>query len=244
MTCFNKGEFALKILALDTSSTVASVAILNENKIVAEYSINYKMTHSVTLMQILENIIKISGIELSDMDAFAINAGPGSFTGLKIGGATVKGLAYVFNKPIISVETTLSLAYNIYIKEGLVCPVMDARRDRVYSGIYEYDNYRLKCLLKQDAYELLYLIDKINSMDKNVVFVGDGADVYKELIIKNCKNAVFAPPHLLSQRAGSVAFAAKIKYEEGKYDTAFNHKPIYLRESSAVAQRKNLKADK
>lgn len=244
MTCFNKGEFALKILAIDTSSTVASVAILDEDKIAAEYSINYKMTHSVTLMQMLENIIKISGIELSEIDAFAIDAGPGSFTGLKIGSATIKALAYACNKPVISVETTLSLAYNIYMKEGFVCPVMDARRDRVYSGIYEYDNYKLKCLLEQDAYELLYLIDKINLSNKNVVFVGDGVDVYKELIIKNCKNAVFAYPHLLLQRAGSVAFAAKMKYEDGKYDTAFNHKPIYLRESSAVVQRKNLKADK
>jgi len=244
MTCFNKGEFALKILAIDTSSTVASVAILDEDKIAAEYSINYKMTHSVTLMQMLENIIKISGIELSEIDAFAIDAGPGSFTGLKIGSATIKALAYACNKPVISVETTLSLAYNIYMKEGLVCPVMDARRDRVYSGIYEYDNYKLKCLLEQDAYELLYLIDKINLSNKNVVFVGDGVDVYKELIIKNCKNAVFAYPHLLLQRASSVAFAAKMKYEDGKYDTAFNHKPIYLRESSAVVQRKNLKADK
>ncbi len=234
----------MKILAIDTSSTVASVAILDEDKIAAEYSINYKMTHSVTLMQMLENIIKISGIELSEMDAFAIDAGPGSFTGLKIGSATIKALAYACNKPVISVETTLSLAYNIYMKEGLVCPVMDARRDRVYSGIYEYDNYKLKCLLEQDAYELLYLIDKINLSNKNVVFVGDGVDVYKELIIKNCKNAVFAYPHLLLQRAGSVAFAAKMKYEDGKYDTAFNHKPIYLRESSAVIQRKNLKADK
>lgn len=234
----------MKILAIDTSSTVASVAILDEDKIAAEYSINYKMTHSVTLMQMLKNIIKISGIELSEIDAFAIDAGPGSFTGLKIGSATIKALAYACNKPVISVETTLSLAYNIYMKEGLVCPVMDARRDRVYSGIYEYDNYKLKCLLEQDAYELLYLIDKINLSNKNVVFVGDGVDVYKELIIKNCKNAVFAYPHLLLQRAGSVAFAAKMKYEDGKYDTAFNHKPIYLRESSAVVQRKNLKADK
>ena len=234
----------MKILAIDTSSTVASVAILDEDKIAAEYSINYKMTHSVTLMQMLENIIKISGIELSEIDAFAIDAGPGSFTGLKIGSATIKALAYACNKPVISVETTLSLAYNIYMKEGLVCPVMDARRDRVYSGIYEYDNYKLKCLLEQDAYELLYLIDKINLSNKNVVFVGDGVDVYKELIIKNCKNAVFAYPHLLLQRASSVAFAAKMKYEDGKYDTAFNHKPIYLRESSAVVQRKNLKADK
>lgn len=240
MTCFNKGEFALRILALDASSKVASVAILDENSIVAEYSINYKMTHSVTLMQMLENMIKILGIGLSDIDAFAINAGPGSFTGLKIGSATIKALAYTFNKPIISVETTLSLAHNIYMKDGLVCPIMDARRDRVYSGIYEYDNYELKCLLKQDAYELLYLIDKINSMNKNVVFLGDGVDVYKEFIIKNCKNYAFAPPHLLLQRAGAVAFAGKMKYEDGKYDTAFNHKPIYLRESSAVAQRRSL----
>ncbi len=230
----------MRILALDTSSTVASVAILDENKIIAEYSINYKMTHSVTLMQMLENMIKILGMELSEIDVFAVNAGPGSFTGLKIGSATIKGLAYTFNKPVISVETTLSLAYNIYMRDGLVCPVMDARRNRVYSGIYEYDNYELKCLLEQDAYELLYLIDKINSINKNVVFVGDGVDVYKEVIIKNCKNAEFAPPHLLLQRASCVALAAQTKYENGKYDTAFNHKPIYLRESSAVVKRQSL----
>lgn len=236
MTCFNKGEFNLKILALDSSGTVASVAVLDDNKIVAEYSINHKMTHSVTLMPMLENIVERIGLDLNEVDALAVAAGPGSFTGLKIGSASIKGLAYALNKPIISVETTFAMAHNIYLKHGLVCPIMDARRDRVYSGIYEYEDFVLKTVLQQDAYELSFLIDKINIMNKNIVFLGDGVDVYKEFIIKSCKTASFAPPHLLLQRAAGLAYAARYKYENENIETAFNHKPIYLRESSAVKQ--------
>lgn len=229
----------MKILAFDTSGSVASVAILDHDTIIAEYSLNYNMTHSVTLMPMLESVMSMLDMELSQIDAIAIAAGPGSFTGLKIGSSTVKALAYSLNKPIISVKTTMALAANLYMKSGIVCPIMDARRDRVYSGIYEFENYRLVTLLDQEVYRIEEIIEKINFLNKPTVFLGDGVPVYRNMIDEGCSAEYsYAPANLYLQQASAVAMIAVDLFERGVVENAVSHQPIYIRESSAVTQAK------
>ena len=128
----------MKILAFDSSGLVASVAIVQNDNLIAEYTTNYKKTHSQTLLPMLDEIIKMTEQDLAEIDAIAVAAGPGSFTGLRIGAATVKGLGMALEKPIVAVPTCHALAYNLWGTDKLVCPIMDARRDQVYTGLYEY----------------------------------------------------------------------------------------------------------
>ena len=132
----------MRILALDSSGMVASVAVVwadkDEEELVAEYTVNYKKTHSQTLLPMLDEIVKITELDMETIDAVAVAAGPGSFTGLRIGAATAKGLALALRKPVIAVPTLEGLAYNLCGSEKLVCPIMDARRGQVYTGIYEF----------------------------------------------------------------------------------------------------------
>ena len=130
----------MRILALDSSGLVASVAVVEDAELRGEYTINYKKTHSQTLLPMLEEIVQSTGLDLKEIDAIAIAAGPGSFTGLRIGSATAKGLGLALKKPIVPVSTVDALAYNMYGTDCLVCPIMDARRNQVYTGIYEFKN--------------------------------------------------------------------------------------------------------
>ncbi len=145
----------MKILALDSSGLVASVALMEDDNLIAEYTVQYKKTHSQTLLPMLEEIARMVELELSTVDAIAVAAGPGSFTGLRIGSATAKGLAFALNKPIVPVPTVDGLAYQMYGARALVCPIMDARRSQVYTGIYEFipvSNESKSCLHDPDEY--------------------------------------------------------------------------------------------
>ena len=128
----------MKILGIDSSGIVASAALIDEERLIAEYTVNNKKTHSETLLPMIASLLEASGTDINDVDAIAIAAGPGSFTGLRIGAATAKGLAMAIDKPVIPVPTCEGLAYNLYGNSGLVCPVMDARRNQVYTGIYSF----------------------------------------------------------------------------------------------------------
>ncbi len=128
----------MKIIALDSSGLVASAAIIEDETLVAEYTIQYKKTHSQTLLPMLDEICRMTQLELTSVDAVAVAAGPGSFTGLRIGSASAKGLAFALDKPIVPVPTLNALAYNMYGCDKIVCPIMDARRNQVYAGIYEF----------------------------------------------------------------------------------------------------------
>ena len=127
----------MRILGVDSSGMVASVALVEDDLLVAEYSVNYKKTHSQTLLPMLDEIVKMTELDLNTIDAIAVAAGPGSFTGLRIGAATAKRIALVLDKPILPVPTVDSLAFNLFGTQDLVCPIMDARRHQVYTGIYE-----------------------------------------------------------------------------------------------------------
>lgn len=230
----------MKLLAIDSSGLVASVAVIEEETLVAEYTMNYKKTHSQTLLPMLEEIKKSIDLDLNSIDAIAVAAGPGSFTGLRIGSATAKGLGLALNKPLISVPTVDALAYNLYDtdEDTIICPIMDARRKQVYTGMYCFSNHQMQVVKAQDAVSLEELIKELNQMGRPVIFLGDAVPVYKELIQKTCKVSYsFAPAHLSRQRAGAVGMLGVHYFKEGKTESAAEHKPEYLRVSQAERER-------
>lgn len=230
----------MKILALDSSGLVASVAVTEDDVLVAEYTMNYKKTHSQTLLPMLDEIKKMIQLDLDSIDAIAVAAGPGSFTGLRIGSATAKGLGLALKKPLIAVPTVEALAYNLYDTEEdtIICPIMDARRKQVYTGQYRFENHELKTAKDQDAVPMEELLKDLNEQGKKVIFLGDGVPVFKEMIQEKCEVPYsFAPAHLARQRAGAVAALAGIYYKAGKMETAMEHQPDYLRVSQAERER-------
>ena len=131
----------MKILGLDSSGIVASVAIVEEDNLIAEYTVNYKKTHSQTLLPMLDELAKMTELDMDTIDAIAVAAGPGSYTGLRIGSATAKGLGLALKKPLVEIPTVDALAYNLYDAKALICPIMDARRSQVYTGIYRFEDH-------------------------------------------------------------------------------------------------------
>jgi tRNA threonylcarbamoyladenosine biosynthesis protein TsaB len=233
----------MKILALDSSGLVASVAIVVDDITVAEYTVNHKKTHSQTLLPMLNEVKEMTGLDLKTVNAIAVAAGPGSFTGLRIGSATAKGLGLALDIPIIPVPTVDALAYNLYGSDKIICPIMDARRNQVYTGIYEFKNNELNIIEKQCAADILDIVDKINNVcsenNKEAIFLGDGVDVYKDKITYAIKtNFAFAPACCNRQRAACVAALGMKLYQNGIYETAADHAPDYLRLSQAERERK------
>lgn len=228
----------MKILGIDSSGLVASAAIADEKNIIAEFTVNNKQTHSQTLLPMIEKVVDMSGIELEQIDAIAIAAGPGSFTGLRIGSATAKGIGLALKKPIVSVPTLEGLAYRVGVFDGLICPIMDARRGQVYTGIYKADSDGLTCLSEQKAVDIHDILKELEEYDEKVIFLGDGVEVHRETIENELKNEfVFAPVHLSKQSAAAVAVLGSIYFEQGKAESADEHKPIYLRKSQAERER-------
>lgn len=228
----------MKILALDSSGLVASVALLENDNLVAEFTVNNKKTHSQTLLPMLDEVVNAAGIELDAVDAIAIAAGPGSFTGLRIGAATVKGLSLALDKPVVPVPTLEGLAYNFWGSDRLICPIMDARRKQVYTGIYRYEDHRLMTVKDQMAVGIEEFLSMLNEMGEAVTFLGDGVPVFKDIIAdKLTVPFSFAPAHLSRQRAGAVGALGVLYYKEGRTETAAEHKPDYLRVSQAERER-------
>lgn len=224
----------MKILALESSGLVASVAVIEDQKMVGEFTTNFKKTHSQTLLPMLDQLVRTLDMSLDEIDAIAVSKGPGSFTGLRIGSATAKGLGLALNKPLIGVPTVDALAYNLAGTEFLICPLMDARRQQVYTGLYAFEKGEFKVLHEQCAVPVTEILDEINKIGRPVVFLGDGVPVYKDVIEANVQVAYqYAPAHLAYQRAGALGVLAEIYYREGKIETASAHRPDYLRVSQA-----------
>ena len=158
----------MKILALDSSGLVAGVAVTEDDNLLGEYTINYKKTHSQTLLPMLDEVAKMIELDLNTIDVIAVSAGPGSFTGLRIGSATAKGLALALNKQIVSVPTVDALAYNLWGCEDQVCPLMDARRQQAYTGLYTFSDGQMQTLLPQCAVGIDEITAKINESGKKI----------------------------------------------------------------------------
>lgn len=241
----------MKIIALDTSGLVAGVAILEDENTIAEYTVNYKKTHSQTLLPMLDEVKRMTELDLESVDAIAVSAGPGSFTGLRIGSATAKGLGLALKKPIIPVSTVDAMAYNFVamLTDAYICPIMDARRSQVYTGLYSFSAREKEGKIKElendfrihmqaCAMDVVALAEKLNDIGQKVIFLGDGVPVYQDALRAHLRIPFsFAPSNNNRQRASSVGLLAMQYYRQGKWETAADHSPIYLRMSQAEQER-------
>lgn len=228
----------MKILALDSSGLVASVAVVENDVTIAEYTVNYKKTHSQTLLPMLDEIKRMIELDLNSIDAIAVASGPGSFTGLRIGAATAKGLGLALDLPIIPVPTVDSLAYNLYGSEKMICPLMDARRNQVYTGLYTFEGGALVTIEPQCAVDIAEIAGRMNEIGKAVIFLGDGVSVYREKLAELLRIQYdFAPSCCNRQRAACVAALGEKLYQSGIVQTAAWYAPDYLRLSQAERER-------
>ena len=238
----------MKVLAIDSSGMTATVAVVEDTQTIAEYTVNFKKTHSQTLLPMIDTIGKIIELDLKSIDAIAVAGGPGSFTGLRIGSATAKGLGLALEKPLIHVPTVDGLAYNLYGCQDIICPIMDARRKQVYTGMYTFARRELEgsketelvldVLEAQNASPIDELIERLNIHGRPVVFLGDGVPVYQDVIREKMRVPFsFAPASANRQRAAVVGALGIQYYKEGKFETAMEHQPDYLRVSQAERER-------
>lgn len=205
-----KGDSKLKVLALDTSSISASVAVMDGNVLLGEYFLNHKKTHSQKLAPMIQKILTSLELKLDDIDLFAVVKGPGSFTGLRIGVVTAKALAYSLKKPVIGIPTLDVLAYNVSSCNHLICPIMDARNNQVYTALYKWNTKEQERLTEYMGIRIEDLVKKIEDMLESgfqkVIFVGDGVWVHKTFLQKKLgEKCIFAPDGVLLQRASSLA---------------------------------------
>ena len=230
----------MKILAIEASGPVAGCALLEDGTLTAEYSVQYKKKHSQSLVPMLNEMKEMLDLDLSSIDFIAVTAGPGSFTGLRIGAATVKGLGLALDKPVLPVPTVDSLACGLYGTDRVICPLMDARRQQVYTGIYENKD-GLRILEPQCVTALTEITGKLNELGREVIFLGDGVPVNEEALRDEMKVPyLIAPAHLNRQRAASTAVrAAQIYAEKGEEAlvTADDFRPEYLRVPQAERER-------
>ena len=228
----------MKILGVDSSGLAASAAVLSGDTVVAEFTVNNKKTHSQTLLPMIKEVVDFSGIPLEELDAIAVAAGPGSFTGLRIGAATAKGLGLALDKPIIPVPTVDGLAYQLFGTSMIICPMMDARRKQVYTGFYRFEGSEMKVLKEQCAQSVEDTLIQLMEYNEPVVFLGDGVPVYKEEILEKMGDlAIFAPAHANRQRAAAVGTLAQVYFAQGIYESADEFVPEYLRKSQAERER-------
>ena len=219
----------MKILAVDTSATAASVAVAEENKLIGEFSINTALTHSQTLMPMVDELLNNTGLSVNDIDAVAVNAGPGSFTGVRIGVAAVKGIAFPKNLPCVSVSTLESMAYNMLGNDCVVCSVMDARCSQVYNALFRVKGCTVTRMTDDRALSLTDLKLELQNISEKVVLVGDGAVLCSEFLGSELENIMLAPFNNRIQTASSVAYAAFEKINNGETLTADELMPVYLR---------------
>lgn len=225
----------MKILSVDSSAIIASAALCEDGRLLAEYTLNNKNTHSETLLPMVESLLSFFALDVSDIDLFAVSAGPGSFTGVRIGAATVKGLAFASNKPCVAVSTLEAIAYNLRFHKGLICPVMNARRSQVYTALFRSNGEVLERLMDDSAIAISELDVILSQYGEEVALSGDGYDICKNGFQKTALR--FVPERLRHQSAFSVAEVAYKNYTDGKYCTDRELGVDYLRPSQAERER-------
>lgn len=225
----------MKVLAIDTSSNVASVALMEDNTLLGEFVLNHKKTHSQEIMPMIDDVLKRCECEVGDIDLFAAAKGPGSFTGLRIGIATIKGLAHSVSKPVIGIGTLEALAYNLPFCEHMIVPIMDARRNQVYTGAYLWEDGKLREVGEPEAISIEECVEGCGSF-LETVFLGDGVPVYRDYIREKLGDkAIFAPPSCNMQKASSVAALALLNAD--KAESYMGLEPFYIRKSQAERER-------
>lgn len=222
-------------LAFESSAKAASVAVMRDDELLGQYFQNSGLTHSCTLLPMAEDLLKNLGINISEIDLFAVSRGPGSFTGIRIGVSTVKGLAWATGKPVCGVSTLeamANLAFSV-ANGSIICAAMDARRKQVYNALFEFKNDKLCRLCEDRAIALSELADGLKLIDKSVYVVGDGAELCCAALLESGIDARLAPEHIRLQNAWGVALSAKA----GAQISGEELSPVYLRVSQAERER-------
>ena len=252
----------MRVLAIDSSGLTATVAIVDEDTTVASYTMNYKKTHSQTLIPMIDEIFKRTEMDINEVDAIVVAGGPGSFTGLRIGAATAKGLGLALDKPLVSIPTVDGIAFQLYGFAGMICPIMDARRNQVYTGLYTFSRDErdfsfevFKVKKEQFATTIDELIEMLNEQGRNVVFLGDAVPVHRERIEKDLAVPYHFAPSFLSRQNAAAVGALGISYlkaqELGNFlpqqlrervMPASDFKLEYLRVAQAERERKEFAA--
>lgn len=233
----------MKILAVDSSGLVASVAYLEDGIMKGSLNYNNQKTHSQTLLPMIDELVKSLDIDLNNIDYLAVSNGPGSFTGLRIGVATIKGLGLSIDKEVVGVSTLESLALNWMGVDGVVCPIMDARRSQVYTAAYKYtgEGPKMDCVIEQDSYMIEDLCNKLNSLGEKVYFAGDGVPVYKDYIENNLKVPYQMPcASNCYQNAAYIAVLGEYYANKGEAVNARDLTPVYLRKPQAEREREEM----
>lgn len=224
----------MKILAVDSSAKACSAAIVEDKKVLGSFFINTALTHSQTLVPMIDAVLKNTSTDLSSVDAFAVSAGPGSFTGVRIGVVAVKGMAMPLNKPCMSVSTLEAMAYNLLNESCIVCAVMDARCNQVYNALFEISGGEINRICADRALSIDELSEELKTYDKKIVLIGDGAELCYNSYKENINNVFLAPENVRYQNAVGVAFSAFDK----EPITAEKLMPSYLRLPQAERELK------
>jgi len=228
----------MKILAIDSTATAASAAVLEDDQLLGEFFIHTSFTHSQTLMPMVQNVLDCVGVSVNEIDLFAVAAGPGSFTGVRIGVASIKGMAMASGKPCVGVSTLEAMAYNIALPGATVCAVMDARRDQVYNAVFRLEKDQIKRITPDRAISIQDLLEECKNYSQPLFLVGDGAKLcyntngFQELAV------VLPPEPSQYQRAFGVGKAAFGAWQRGEAVTASELLPIYLRLPQAERELK------
>ncbi len=227
----------MKILAVETSTKAGSIALIEDEELLREYLLNMEATHSERLLPIIERLLAESKLSPKEVEGFAVSLGPGSFTGLRVGISTVKGLAFATQRPIVGIPTLDGLAYNLIFTSFLICPILDAKKKEVYAALYKGDQ---KGGLKKLTSDLvLPPLELLKHIQKRVVFLGEGIKIYRQLFEEKLgKLALFAPLHLNVPRAASIAQLSLPKFLKGDTLEPEDLCPLYVRPSEAEMKRR------
>ena len=226
----------MKILGIDTSSMAASVAVIEDNKLICEYTINTKKTHSQKLMPMIENMLGLSDLKVREIDAIAVCEGPGSFTGLRIGMATAKAIAHVNDIPVIGVNSLEALAANMNLCDKKICSILDAQRNQVYTGRYQYEGTKLVEIKEIGIQQIDELLEELAQSGEQWILVGEAVYKYEDKIREISNIEIPAASNNVT-KAGSLCSVAKVKFDEGKdiFD-CYTVNPLYIRKSQAEEQ--------
>ena len=227
----------MNILAADTSASPVSVALTDNGRLLGEFYLNIKTTHSQTLMPLIKSVLKTTNTNINEIDIFAVNAGPGSFTGVRIGVASVKGLSMPLDKPCASVSTLESMAYCMPYQKGIVCAVMDARCSQVYNALFRLNDGKPERLTPDRALSIDELAEELVTYSENIYLVGDGAEICSKAF-SDIENISLAPENIRFQHAYGTAKAAEKMAEENNLCTSDRLMPVYLRLPQAERELK------
>lgn len=230
----------MKVLSIESAATVAAIAVVEDGKIICDYTMNDKKTHSQTIMPMIEAVKNQLNLDLSTLDAIAVSSGPGSYTGLRIGSATAKGLAHVLDVPVVGVSTIESMAHNIEETNMLICPMLDARRQHVFSGVYKYVDGCIENIIEIDQMPVKGLSLRLKALNEKVIFLGDGYSAHHSIIeeVLSGDRIVVARPSEFLPRAVNIALLALAKLRNGEGEDYMTHQPNYYRLTQAERELK------